>query len=37
MRIGLPATLVVGALGMSIAFVPLLASPIPRLRSMPQQ
>jgi MFS family permease len=37
MRIGLPATLVVGAVGMSIAFVPLLASPIPRLRSMPQQ
>ena len=33
-RIGLPATLVVGACGMLIAFVPLLASPIPRLRGM---
>jgi hypothetical protein len=31
-RIGLPAILVVGAFGMLIAFVPLLASPIPRLR-----
>jgi hypothetical protein len=31
-RIGLPATLVVGAFGMLIAFVPLMASPIPRLR-----
>ena len=31
-RIGLPATLIVGALGMLIAFVPLLASPIPQLR-----
>jgi MFS family permease len=30
-RIGLPATLVVGAFGMLVAFVPLLASPIPRL------
>jgi len=29
-RIGLPATLVVGAFGMLIAFVPLLTSPIPR-------
>ena len=33
-RIGLPATLVVGAFGMLIAFVPLLASPIPRLRNI---
>jgi predicted MFS family arabinose efflux permease len=33
-RIGLPATLVVGACGMLIAFVPLLASPIPRLRGI---
>ena len=32
-RIGLPATLVVGAFGMLLAFVPLLTSPIPRLRS----
>jgi len=31
-QIGLPATLVVGAFGMLIAFVPLLASPIPQLR-----
>jgi predicted MFS family arabinose efflux permease len=31
-RVGLPATLVVGAFGMLIAFVPLLASPIPQLR-----
>jgi predicted MFS family arabinose efflux permease len=31
-RIGLPATLVVGAFGMLIAFVPLLVSPIPQLR-----
>jgi MFS family permease len=30
-RIGLPATLVVGAFGMLLGFVPLLASPIPRL------
>lgn len=30
--IGLPATLVVGAFGMLAAFLPLLASPIPRLR-----
>jgi predicted MFS family arabinose efflux permease len=33
-RIGLPATLVVGVLVMLVAFVPLLASPIPRLRQM---
>jgi predicted MFS family arabinose efflux permease len=33
-RIGLPATLVVGALGMLVAFLPLLASPIPRLRGL---
>jgi len=33
-RIGLPATLVVGAFGMLFAFVPLLMSPIPRLRSL---
>jgi MFS family permease len=33
-RIGLPATLVVGAFGMLVAFVPLLASPIPTLRSI---
>lgn len=32
-RIGLPATLAVGGLGMLAAFVPLLGSPIPRLRS----
>src|SRR5215211_7433789 len=31
-RIGLPATLVVGAFGMLIGFVPLLTSPIPKLR-----
>src|ERR687898_838376 len=31
-QIGLPATLVVGAFGMLIGFVPLLTSPIPRLR-----
>jgi MFS family permease len=30
--IGLPATLVVGAFGMLLSFVPLLLSPIPRLR-----
>ena len=33
-RVGLPATLVVGAFGMLIAFVPLLASPIPQLRHL---
>ena len=33
-RVGLPATLVVGAFGMLIAFVPLLASPIPQLRQV---
>jgi MFS family permease len=33
-RIGLPLTLVVGAFGMLVAFVPLLVSPIPRLRSI---
>jgi MFS family permease len=33
-RVGLPATLVVGAFGMLVAFVPLLASPIPTLRSI---
>lgn len=33
-RIGLPMTLVVGACGMLVAFLPLLASPIPRLRSL---
>ncbi|MFN8593079.1 MAG: MFS transporter [Thermomicrobiales bacterium] len=33
-RIGLPMTLVVGAFGMLIAFLPLLASPIPKLRSL---
>jgi MFS family permease len=33
-QFSLPATLVVGAFGMLIAFVPLLASPIPKLRSM---
>jgi hypothetical protein len=32
--IGLPATLVVGAFGMLLAFVPLLGSPIPRLRGI---
>src|SRR5918993_1255419 len=31
--IGLPMTLVVGAFGMLLAFVPLLVSPIPRLRN----
>jgi MFS family permease len=31
-QIGLPATLVVGAVGMMLAFLPLLRSPIPRLR-----
>jgi predicted MFS family arabinose efflux permease len=31
-RIGLPATLVVGVFGMLAAFLPLLASPIPRLK-----
>ena len=31
---GLPATLVVGAFGMLIAFLPLLASPIPSLRDI---
>jgi predicted MFS family arabinose efflux permease len=30
-RIGLPATLVVGAFGMLLAFLPLLTSPIPKL------
>jgi predicted MFS family arabinose efflux permease len=33
-RIGLPATLVVGAFGMLLGFVPLLVSPIPRLREI---
>jgi hypothetical protein len=33
-QIGLPATLVVGAFGMLIAFVPLLTSPIPNLRGL---
>ncbi len=33
-RIGLPATLAVGAFGMLLAFVPLLASPLPRMQSM---
>jgi hypothetical protein len=33
-RIGLPATLVVGAFGMLLGFAPLLTSPIPRLRSV---
>jgi predicted MFS family arabinose efflux permease len=33
-RIGLPATLAVGAFGMLLAFLPLLASPVPRLRSL---
>jgi uncharacterized membrane protein AbrB (regulator of aidB expression) len=33
-RVGLPATLVIGAFGMLIAFVPLLASPIPQLRHL---
>jgi predicted MFS family arabinose efflux permease len=33
-RIGLPATLAVGAIGMLLAFLPLLASPVPRLRSL---
>jgi predicted MFS family arabinose efflux permease len=33
-RIGLPATLGVGAFGMLIGFVPLLTSPIPRLRHL---
>lgn len=32
-RIGLPETLAVGAFGMLVAFLPLLASPIPRLRT----
>jgi len=33
-QIGLPATLVVGAFGMLVAFAPLLASPIPKLRDI---
>ena len=33
-RIGLQATLVVGAVGMLLAFVPLLGSPIPRMRGV---
>lgn len=33
-QIGLPATLVVGAFGMLLAFVPLLASPVPGLRTI---
>jgi predicted MFS family arabinose efflux permease len=33
-RIGLPLTLVVGALGMFVAFAPLLTSPVPRMTSM---
>ena len=32
--IGLPMTLVVGAFGMLLAFVPLLVSPIPRLQGV---
>jgi hypothetical protein len=32
--IGLPATLAVGALGMLVAFVPLLGSPISRMRGL---
>jgi len=32
--IGLPGTLVVGAFGMLVAFLPLLASPIPRVQSI---
>ena len=36
-RTGLPLTLVVGACGMLVAFVPLLASPIPRLRSVGEE
>jgi predicted MFS family arabinose efflux permease len=34
-RIGLPATLAVGALGMFAAFAPLLGSPIPRMTATP--
>ena len=33
-RIGLPLTLAVGAFGMLLAFLPLLTSPIPRLRTI---
>jgi predicted MFS family arabinose efflux permease len=33
-HIGLPATLVVGAVGMLVAFVPLLGSPIPGMRGL---
>jgi MFS family permease len=33
-QIGLPMTLVVGAVGMLVGFLPLLASPIPRLRAV---
>jgi predicted MFS family arabinose efflux permease len=33
-RIGLPATLAIGGLGMLLAFTPLLASPIPRMREI---
>jgi predicted MFS family arabinose efflux permease len=33
-RIGLPAALVVGAVGMLVAFVPLLGSPIPGMRGL---
>ena len=33
-RIGLPGTLVVGAFGMLLAFLPLLVSPIPRVRTI---
>jgi hypothetical protein len=33
-QIGLPATLVVGVVGMLVAFVPLLASSIPGLRQI---
>jgi predicted MFS family arabinose efflux permease len=35
--IGLEATLWVGAVGYSSSIVPILASPIPRLRSLPQE
>jgi predicted MFS family arabinose efflux permease len=36
-RIGLPATLVAGAAVMLVAFVPLLPSPIPSLRTLPAE
>jgi MFS family permease len=35
--IGLPATLVIGAVGMMLAFLPLLGSPVPLLRTLPEE